>query len=154
MTPKHLIAPAFIAVVGLLSCSTHDCQKALEKENQELKHEIKNLKRQIGAYSFRPVVVAKSSKVKVGEEYIADVSLAMVDTTHPPIVIIGKWDSVTHEFISSGDTLKYDKEFEGTVFREKATLKGKRQWAGKIIQQIDERNNEYGFNMNYEVVNN
>ena len=103
----------------------------------ELNHFVNAMKQdKVGDYNIRnleyhPIVIPKSSNIKLGEEYIADVRLAVVNTYNPPIVIIGKFDSLTLN--SPGDTLKYDAKSQASTFRETPTTVGKHIWEGKII---------------------
>ncbi len=118
--------------------------KVLEDENERLKANINSL-------SIRPIVIPKSTSIKLGEEYIADVRLAMVDINSPPLTILCRFDNVANKLMPIGDTLKYNKDYESSTYRHTPTAKGLYQWAGIIFQKLDNKNLEYGFTAVYDV---
>jgi hypothetical protein len=140
-----------IFAISGCSSNTEKENDALKNKNQELKNEIAKLKSTSNTFAYQAIVVEKSKRVKLGDDYIADVRLSMADTNQPSLTVLCRLDTVTGELISLGDTLKYDKEFGCSIFKQKAIRKGKQEWAGKIIQKINGKTNEYGFKCKYEV---
>lgn len=103
---------------------------------------VQYLYSQIDAGSFavnkiEATVIPNSSYILQGNEYKADVFLAALDTTAPPIVYIGKYDSVKNEegvfeynMIGSYDSLEV---IEGKgKFSKLINVIGKQQWGGLI----------------------
>jgi hypothetical protein len=151
---KLVIVNTVFFLVAFFYCGCNMDRKnysSMEQENSKLKEQVKNLQNELGALSYRPIVIAKSSKIKLGEEYIADIRLAVVDTTHPPITVLCKWDSLKNELISLKDTLKYNKEFEGATYRQIPSTKGIHKWTGKVLRNNHDKQYEYGFTVEYEV---
>ncbi|MBU8893134.1 MAG: gliding motility protein GldM [Bacteroidales bacterium] len=103
---------------------------------------VQYLYRQIDAGSFavnkiEATVIPNSSYILQGNEYKADVFLAALDTTAPPLVYIGNYDSVKNEqgvyeynMVGSYDSLDV---VEGKgKFSRLSTLLGKQNWGGLI----------------------
>lgn len=99
---------------------------------------------------YRPIVVAKGNVIKLGEEYVADVRLAVINSRKPPLVLLGKNDS--GNFRSSGDTLKFDIESQASTFHQTPRKIGKQIWEGMLLSNIDTTSLPYYFHVEYNVV--
>ncbi len=94
-----------------------------------------------GEFSFNQIeatVIPNSKFVFQGNEYKADVFLSARDTTAPPTILIGKWDSVrkedgTYDVVMQNveDTLKV---IGGKgKFTKQATSTGVHEWGGIVL---------------------
>jgi gliding motility-associated protein GldM len=112
--------------------------------------DVRNSEAEIGQYLFRQIdagsfavnkieatVIPNSSYILQGNEYKADVFLAALDTTAPPIVFIGEYDSTLNEdggyefnMVGSYDSLDV-LEGKGKFSRLSTTI-GKQKWGGLI----------------------
>jgi gliding motility-associated protein GldM len=132
---KHLGHMPIAAIMPMLT------KLQLDVRNSE--SEIVNyLYNQIDAGSFavnkiEATVIPNSSYILQGNEYTADVFLAALDTTAPPIVYIGEYDSVANEdgvyeynMVGNYDSLDV-LEGKGKFSRLSSNL-GKQKWGGLI----------------------
>lgn len=132
---KHLGHMPIAAILPILT------KLQLDVRNSE--SEIVNyLYTQIDAGSFpvnkiEATIIPNSSYILQGNEYTADVFLAALDTTAPPIVYIGEYDSAVNEdgvyeynMVGSYDSLDV---LEGKgKFSRLSTSIGKQKWGGLI----------------------
>lgn len=132
---KHLGHMPIAAIMPMLT------KLQLDVRNSE--SEIVNyLYAQIDAGSFavnkiEATVIPNSSYILQGNEYTADVFLAALDTTAPPIVYIGEYDSTMNEegvyeynMVGNYDSLDV---LEGKgKFSRLSTSLGKQKWGGLI----------------------
>lgn len=132
---KHLGHMPIAAILPMLT------KLQLDVRNSE--SEIVNyLYAQIDAGSFpvnkiEATIIPNSSYILQGNEYTADVFLAALDTTAPPIVYIGEYDSTINEegvyeynMVGNYDSLDV---LEGKgKFSRLSTSLGKQKWGGLI----------------------
>ncbi|MEF8843999.1 MAG: gliding motility protein GldM [Bacteroidales bacterium] len=92
---KHFYDIPIGAVLPVMSTLQSDVRNAEAEAIQYLFNQI-----EAGSFSFNKLeatVIPNSSYLVQGNEYQADVFLAARDTTAPPQVLIGEWDSVRQE---------------------------------------------------------
>ena len=92
---KHFYDIPLGAVLPVISTLQSDVRNAEAEAIQYLFNQI-----EAGSFSFNKLeatVIPNSGYLVQGNEYSADVFLAARDTTAPPQVIIGEWDSVRQE---------------------------------------------------------
>ncbi len=140
-----------IIFLFMLSCNNRLDDKRLINENMEMKNEIQKLKNKLNSLSYRPIIVPQSNKIKLGDEYIADVIIAVVDTSAPPTIILGNYDTIKHDFTATSDTLKYDLTHECSVYRIKPTERGSHIWSSMMIHHLNGNTTKYILTGAYEV---
>ncbi len=148
-----LVSSLFFLAFVISSCNVKNNNeyKLLELKYKVLEDENRKLNERFNALSIRPIVIPKSAIINLGEEYIADVRLAMVDTNYPPISILCRFDNKNKKLIPTGDTLIYNSDTETSTYKNSPKTKGLYQWSGKIIQKQGEKTLEFGFTAEYLV---
>lgn len=102
--------------------------------------------------SYRPVIVQRSNEIRLGEEYIANIYLAIINKTEIPSVIVG--DSICFNTFNVGmlkDTLLFNEEFDTHEYRFTPNRKGEHTWGGVIINREEEIEQVYYFGGQYIV---
>jgi gliding motility-associated protein GldM len=132
---KHFYDIPLGAVLPIISKLQSDIRNAEAESIQYLFNQI-----EAGSFSFNKLeatVIPNSNYVIQGNEYSAEVFLAARDTTAPPQVFIGEWDSVRQEngsyeveMTRVEDTLTV-KNGKGQYLR-RATSTGIHEWGGII----------------------
>jgi gliding motility-associated protein GldM len=92
---KHFYEIPLGAILPILSKIQADVRNAESEMIQYLFNQI-----EAGSFSFNKLeatVIPNSNNIIKGNEYRAEVFLAARDTTAPPKILIGKWDSVRNE---------------------------------------------------------
>ena len=141
----------FILISFVIGWLLNDLNHFLKGMAQDIYHPLPDsffLK--IPKLEYRPIVVAKSNVIKLGEEYVADVRLAVINSKKPPLVLLGK--NYSGNFKSSGDTLKFDAESQASTFRQTPRKIGKQIWEGILLSNIDTTSLPYYFHVEYNVV--
>ena len=124
----------------------------LKAENINLHLKIDSIIKSQENYSYRPIVIAKSNEIKLGEEYIADVRLTVVNKEKPPIVIIGNSSiDSTWKFFPNGDSLVYNPYYETSTYKSIPKKTGTFKWEGEIISNIPGQKYPFPFTMTYNV---
>ena len=132
---KHFDAMPLAAVFPLLTKMQLDVRNAEAETVQYLFNQIN-----AGSFAVNKIeatVIPNSSYILQGNEYKADVFLAALDTTAPPIVLIGNYDSTlndegiyTYNMVGNYDSLSV---IEGKgKFSRLTTALGKQKWGGLI----------------------
>ena len=132
---KHFYGIPFAAVLPIMSKLQADVRNA---ESEVIQYLLKQI--DAGSFAFNKLeatVIPNANYLIQGNEYKAEVFLAARDTTAPPQVIVGQWDSVrqddgsyTVEMTRVDDTLQIDGgkgQYVGTTSRT-----GVHQWGGII----------------------
>ncbi|MFP4619695.1 MAG: gliding motility protein GldM [Bacteroidales bacterium] len=153
---KHFYDIPLGAVLPVISTLQSDVRNAESEAIQYLYNQI-----EAGSFSFNKLeatVIPNSNYLVQGNEYSADVFLAARDTTAPPQVIIGEWDSVRQE---DGSYEVVMSEVDDTLsvvngkgkFSRPANQTGMHEWGG-IIKLMGPEGNfiKKPFRQEYEVV--
>ena len=132
---KHFYDIPLGAVLPILSKLQADIRNAESEIIQYLLTQI-----DAGSFAFNKLeatVIPNSNNIIQGNEFKADVFLAARDTTAPPEILIGKWDSVRQEdgtydvqMTSVEDTL--DIQGGKGKYVKSATRTGVHEWGGII----------------------
>ncbi|MFP4018376.1 MAG: gliding motility protein GldM [Bacteroidales bacterium] len=133
---KHFNDIPLGAVLPILSTMQADIRNAESEMIRYLYNQI-----EAGAFTFNklePTVIANSGYVFQGNDYKADVFLAARDTTAPPTVLIGEWDSIpkddgTHEIVMRNVEDTLDVIGGKGKYQKKATTTGRHEWGGVIM---------------------
>ncbi len=133
---KHFAHMPLAAVMPLLTKMQLDIRNSEAEIVQYLYNQI-----DAGSFSFNKLeatIIPNSSYILQGNPYKADVFLAAVDTTLPPIVYIGNYDSTFNEEVQAYEYFmagNYDSlevvEGKGKFERLSNTL-GKQNWGGLL----------------------
>jgi len=123
----------------------------LKNENKYLQEQILALKEQSNDFAFRATVITNKSELKVGEDYIADVRLAVVNKNEPPRVIL--CNIVDGVITDLNDTLPYNDEYQSSVYHLKTNRPGTFEWSGIIVMSMNGTKQKYPFSMVYKVTN-
>jgi hypothetical protein len=135
-----------------LACTDRSSEiLTLKEENKILHHKIDSIIEFQKNYTYRPIVVANSTELKLGEEYIADIRLSIFNKLNPPIVLRGKIDDSSHVFIPNGDTLPVSQEYETTIYKVTPKEIGRYEWHGEIISNIPNVKYPFPFSMSFNV---
>ncbi|MFO8235498.1 MAG: gliding motility protein GldM [Bacteroidales bacterium] len=133
---KHFNDIPVGAVLPILSTMQADIRNAESEMIRYLFNQI-----EAGAFTFNklePTVIANSGFVFQGNDYKADVFLAARDTTMPPTILIGEWDSIPQEDGSYDVVMQNVQDTLDVVggkgkYQQKATSTGKHEWGGIIM---------------------
>ena len=132
---KHFYEIPLGAILPILSKIQADVRNAESEMIQYLFNQIG-----AGSFSFNKLeatVIPNSSNIIQGNKYKAEVFLAARDTTAPPEILIGKWDSVRKddgsydvEMTRVDDSL----EIQGGkgIFETETSRTGEHEWGGII----------------------
>lgn len=134
---KHFYNIPLAATLTLLSKMQADIRNA---ESEIIDYLLKQIN--AGEFNFNKLeatVIPNSNDIIRGNPYKAEVFLAARDTTAPPVILIGEWDSVRHEdgtydirMTRIDDTLQVDeKEGKGRYVQETNRV-GDYEWGGII----------------------
>ena len=136
-----------LVLFSLASCGTNFKNGALQAQIKiaSLEQEIYDLKSNTQNLILQPIVIPKSSTINLGEEFYADIRIAIVDTINLPIVINCLWDSVNKSLTPTGDTLIYDKDSRASIFRVRPKTRGDHYFAGILYYQFMSKNYKSGF---------
>jgi gliding motility-associated protein GldM len=152
---KHFYKIPLAATMPIMSKLQGDVRNAESEVIQYLLNQI-----EAGSFTFNKLeatVIPNSNYVIQGNEYKADVFLAARDTTAPPQVFIGQWDSIrqddgtyTVEMTRIDDTLTV--EHGKGKFSVKTNRTGVHEWGG-IIRLMGPEGNyiQKPFKREYEV---
>lgn len=133
---KHFNDIPLGAVLPILSTMQADIRNAESEMIRYLFNQI-----EAGSFTFNklePTVIANSGFVFQGSDYKADVFLAARDTTAPPTILIGEWDSIprddgTHEIVMRNVEDTLDVVGGKGKFQKRATTTGRHEWGGVIM---------------------
>lgn len=142
-------------IIGLclfLASCTDRKYDTLLVENERLKQEIDVLNAEIEQFLFRPVVVANSNRVQLGETFMADIRLAVTNNQNPPKIVLYEWfDENTGVFKEPYDTLEYDVDLQSSLYSIVPEESGHFTVYGKVLWEWDRQMMEFGFMTQYEV---
>ncbi len=133
---KHFAHMPLAAVMPLLTKMQVDIRNSESEIVQYLYNQIS-----AGSIAFNKLeatVIPNTSYVLQGNEYLADVFIAAVDTTAPPIVLIGKYDSTlteegTYKYKMVGSNYDSLEVINGRgKFSSMGSGLGKQTWGGLI----------------------
>lgn len=125
---KNIIT--FLVVMTLISCSgSKDKIEILQKENQELKTQIENFKKEISKYDFTPTVIPEAVKVELEDDFEALIGVVVSKKTSPLNVEFG--DFIDGEFHKSTDTV-FDTLENYVLYRKHASNLGLKKFGGKV----------------------
>ncbi|MGM0532310.1 MAG: gliding motility protein GldM [Bacteroidota bacterium] len=132
---KHFYDIPLGAVLPVISTLQSDVLNAESEAIQYLFNQI-----EAGSFSFNKLeatVIPNSNYLVQGNEYKADVFLAARDTTAPPQVLIGEWDSVRQEDGSYNVEMTRVEDTLSVVngkgkFSRPASQTGMHEWGGII----------------------
>jgi gliding motility-associated protein GldM len=134
---KHFYNIPLAATLTLLSKMQADIRNA---ESEIIDYLLKQIN--AGEFNFNKLeatVIPNSSDIIRGNEYRADVFLAARDTTAPPVILIGEWDSIqrpdgTYDYRMTriDDTLHVDKDEGKGKYIQKTSRLGQHEWGGII----------------------
>ena len=133
---KHFSHMPIAAVMPLLTKIQLDIRNAEAETVQYLYNQIS-----AGSIPFNKLeatVIPNTSYVLQGNEYLADVFIAAVDTTAPPIVLIGQYDStyneehLVYEYTMKGQYDTLDVIGGRAKFSRMGSALGKQTWGGLI----------------------
>ena len=135
---KHFYDIPLGAVLPILSKIQTDVRNA---ESEMIRYLFDQI--DAGDFSFNKLeatVIPNSSLVFQGNEYRADVFMAARDTTAPPTILIGEWDSVrnedgTYELVMRNVTDTLDVVGGKGKFVRTATRTGLQEWGGILMLQ-------------------
>lgn len=140
----------FITYVILISCNENNNYSQLLEKYKELQKKYDHLNSYIYSIEFRPKVISKSNRIKLGEEYEANIFLAVVDSASPPITIFGNIDTLSQDF-APRDTLEYNSKFNSSIYKNVPNKRGKYKWKTKIYYIWNKKEYQYFTGVTYEV---
>ncbi len=119
-----------IIIVSIVACS-NDRQKieTLRIENSHLKAKLQAYENEIKDFEFSAILTEKDNRVKLGDEYIADIGLVVSKRTFPIRVQLGTFEN--NIFQKQGDNIE-ETWGEYRVYRQSNLTKGKYELGGKI----------------------
>ena len=142
---RKILAIILITIIGILiGWFANELNQFAEGMKNDRAPQIQT----IPNWSYRPIVIPKNNKIRLGEEYIADVRMTAIDINHPPIVILGKLDSL--DFTPSGDTLEFDPKSEASVFKIIPKSTGIFSFDGQVLYNLGVTQ-KYFFHAEYTV---
>lgn len=114
----------------LISCSGSTNKiEILQRENQELKTQIENYKKEIGKYKFASTVIPKSDKVEMGDDFESLIGVVVSKESSPLNVEFG--DFIDGEFHKSTDVV-FDTLENYVLYRKHASNLGQEKFGGKV----------------------
>ena len=126
MKNRILIYAALLALI-LLNIITLSLL-LYEKRNNRI---IEDSEQHTESLAYRSVVVAKNNRIKLGEEYIANVFLCVIDSTNLPTVLVNdSLDLINPRFESLKDTVSYNTFYQTYIYRFTPTATGEYKWGG------------------------
>ncbi len=132
---KHFYEIPLGAILPILSKIQADVRNAESEMIQYLFNQI-----EAGSFSFNKLeatVIPNSSNIIRGNKYKAEVFLAARDTTAPPKILIGEWDSVRQEdgsYDVEMTRIEDSLEIQGGkgIFEKETNRTGSFEWGGII----------------------
>jgi hypothetical protein len=150
MKGRNNIYSVLIFSLLLISCNQREIE--LEKINESLQARIAYLENRVKLIEYSPIVIPRNRIVRIGESFIAEVRLSLIDKESPPIVIIYDFDESNYEFLSPLDTLVYNSEYHTSIIEINPNKTGVHKVFGKVHYSMEEGVfNEYGFGFEFEV---
>lgn len=145
-----------LGLISLCSCQNNSQEiSQLKKENKELRSKIEILNKSIpndSDFSYKAIALPVKRKIKLGEEYVAEVYLCIENRKNPLKAVM--CDLVNDQPVPTKDTLNRSLEFDCPEYRIKPKKVGTYVWAGKISREDAEGIiHSYFFKSEYEVTN-
>ena len=143
-------------LIVLCSCNNNSEEiTQLKKENEELRSKIEILNRSLSNDTdsrYKVITLPVKRKIKLGEEYVAEVYLCIENKRNPLKVVL--CNLVNDRPVPTKDTLNRSLEFDCPEYRIKPKKVGTYVWSGKISREDAEGLiHSYFFKSEYEVTN-
>ena len=138
-----------VIFLSIFSACTNDYREkyiVLEKKYADLKTENDKIKSQINTLSFWPVAISKSNTIKLGETYMVNIRLAIVDTVSPPSVKFDMSKELGGDFNNH-----YDDFYQCSILEIKSNKRGVFEIPGKIHFDLLGKKIESEFSISYNV---
>jgi len=145
---KYFIKVVLVILSLIIICYEYNRIGYLAEQIKALRSNNDSLRATIERFSFSPIVIPKERVIRLGEEYIADIRLAYVDTLYPPVVLVSSSD-ISYDNLK--DTLIYNKSDQVSTYKVIPTKKGSYTWKGKIINVINGKSEEFLFESGFNV---
>lgn len=143
-----------LGMILFCSCNNNSQEIAqLKKENEELRIHIEMLRKRISNdtdFTYKAIVIPVKSKIKLGEEYKAEVYLCVENKNNPFKVVL--CNLVNDQLIPTKDTLNRSPVYNCPEYRINPKKTGTYVWSGEIKRKDAEGLlHIYLFKCEYEV---
>jgi len=106
-------------------------KKNLSILNKDLLYKIDSLSNIYTKIEYKPIIVEKNKKIKLGEDYISNIYLSQIPINKLPEVSVGKVDNgnINKQSLIK---LKFNKKFNTFIYKITPKKVGKYNWGGII----------------------
>ena len=152
--PFRLLKQTFVRLIIIAfilpSCNNSaDKLEALSLENENLKRELNSYKAKYDHLYYQAIVISKEDTINLGDEYIAQVELLMIDTLNPPTIVLCDWKD--KKLTQTKDTIHFDQDYKTSIYKVKPDKKGTYTFAGVVSMNREEEKIERFFVVEYAV---